>query len=73
DITYFGSQPWPFSNSLMIGFTAKWASGEIQMDPVEIMDAEWFAPDQIPTIPPKLSIARELIDAFIATHEKSPG
>lgn len=68
DITYFGSQPWPFSGSLMIGFTAKWASGEIQMDPVEIMDAAWFAPDELPVVPPKLSIARELIDAFIYTH-----
>ena len=28
EIRYFGSQPWPFPNSLMIGFTAEWRSGE---------------------------------------------
>ncbi len=65
DIRYFGSQPWPFSNSLMIGFTARWASGEIVADPVEIMEAAWYAPDALPVVPPKLSIARELIDDFV--------
>ena len=66
DIHYFGSQPWPFSGSLMIGFTAKWASGEVHADPTEIFDAGWFARDAIPVVPPKLSIARELIDAFVS-------
>ncbi|MEO6773619.1 MAG: NAD(+) diphosphatase [Kofleriaceae bacterium] len=65
DIRYFGSQPWPFTSSLMIGFTAHWASGEIHAEPTEIMDAGWFARDAIPVVPPKLSIARELIDAFV--------
>jgi len=27
NITYFGSQPWPFPNSLMVAFTAEWAGG----------------------------------------------
>jgi NAD+ diphosphatase len=66
DIRYFGSQPWPFTSSLMIGFTAKWASGELVADPVEILDPTWFAPDDLPTIPPRLSIARALIDDFVA-------
>jgi len=66
DIRYFGSQPWPFTGSLMIGFTARWKSGELNADPTEIMDAGWFARDEIPVVPPKLSIARELIDAFVA-------
>ncbi len=65
DIRYFGSQPWPFTSSLMIGFTARWASGDLVEDPAEIMDAGWFAPDAIPVVPPKLSIARELIDDFV--------
>lgn len=65
DIRYFGSQPWPFSGSLMIGFTARWAGGEIVEDPTEIADAGWFAPDALPPIPPRLSIARELIDDFV--------
>ncbi|MBA3500285.1 MAG: NAD(+) diphosphatase, partial [Deltaproteobacteria bacterium] len=66
DIRYFGSQPWPFTSSLMIGFTAKWASGEIVADPTEILEADWFAPDALPVLPPKLSIARDLIDAFVS-------
>ncbi|HEV7555446.1 MAG TPA: NAD(+) diphosphatase [Kofleriaceae bacterium] len=68
DIRYFGSQPWPFTNSLMVGFTAKWAGGELRADPTEIADAAWFAPDEIPRIPPKLSIARDLIDDFVRRH-----
>jgi NAD+ diphosphatase len=65
DISYFGSQPWPFTSSLMIGFTTQWASGEIHADPTEIMEAAWFSPDALPVIPPRLSIARELIDSFV--------
>src|SRR5262249_24492108 len=65
EIRYFGSQPCPFSGSLMIGFTAKSAAGEIAVDRSEIVDAGWFAPDQLPAnILPRLSIARELIDDF---------
>jgi len=68
DIRYFGSQPWPFTSSLMIGFTARWAAGEIVAEPSEIEDAAWFAPDALPVVPPKLSIARELIDDFVRRH-----
>lgn len=64
DIRYFGSQPWPFPNSLMLGFTAQWAGGEIAVDGEEIVDAQWFAPDELPMIPGELSIARKLIDAW---------
>ena len=68
DITYFGSQPWPFPNSLMIAFTAEYAAGEIRIDNNEIMDAGWFAPHELPAIPDKVSIARRLIDSFIHKH-----
>jgi NAD+ diphosphatase len=68
DIRYFGSQPWPFTGSLMIGFTARWAGGDIVADPTEIADADWFLPDELPRIPPRLSIARELIDDFVRRH-----
>ncbi|MDF2695337.1 MAG: pyrophosphatase [Labilithrix sp.] len=66
DIRYFGSQPWPFPHSLMIGFTAEWAEGEIAVDGDEIADARWFSADELPMIPPPLSIARRLIDAWVA-------
>ena len=69
DIRYFGSQPWPFPDSLMIGFTARYAGGEIRVDGEEIMDARWFTADQLPNIPPKISIARSLIDWFVIKQQ----
>lgn len=66
DVRYFASQPWPFPNSLMLGFHAAWAGGEIVVDGDEIADAQWFAADDLPMIPGKLSIARALIDDWLA-------
>lgn len=65
-IRYRSSQPWPFPHSLMIGFVAEWAGGEIEVDGVEIAEAAWFSTDDLPPIPPRLSIARHLIDDWIA-------
>ena len=64
NIRYFGSQPWPFPNSLMIAFVAEYAQGDITIDGSEIIDAAWFSKDKIPQIPPSISIARQLIDWF---------
>jgi NAD+ diphosphatase len=72
DIRYVASQPWPFPNSLMLGFTARWVSGDIRVDGVEIADAQWFAPDELPSIPGKLSIARRLIDGWISRQGARP-
>ncbi|MGQ4647966.1 NAD(+) diphosphatase [Lyngbya aestuarii] len=68
DIRYFSSQPWPFPNSLMIGFTATYASGNICVEPEELVDAAWFSKHNLPQVPSKLSIARKLIDWFVSTH-----
>ena len=65
DVRYWGSQPWPFPHSLMVGFTAAWKSGEIEIDPAEIVDAQWFRREEMPPIPPPISIARKLIDAWL--------
>jgi NAD+ diphosphatase len=65
NLRYFGSQSWPFPNSLMIAFTAEYGQGEIRIDPSEIVDAGWFAVRDLPRIPDKVSIARRLIDWFI--------
>ena len=64
NVRYFGSQPWPFPNSLMIGFTAEWESGEIKVDGKEISHADWYDAGSLPEIPPKMAIAREIIDWF---------
>lgn len=66
NIRYWKSQPWPFPHSLMLGFFADYDSGALVPDGKEILRAQWFDPDGLPQIPPKLSIARELIDAFTA-------
>lgn len=68
NVRYFGSQPWPFPNSLMIGFLADYAGGDIRIDPTEIEDARWFTPDALPLLPSKLSIARTLVDHYLAKH-----
>jgi NAD+ diphosphatase len=68
EIRYFGSQPWPFPNSLMIGFHADYASGELVLDPAEIADAGWYRADALPLVPPPLSIARALIDDYLRRH-----
>jgi NAD+ diphosphatase len=65
DIRYFGSQPWPFPHSLMVGFTAEWADGEITIDDDELVHADWFAADALPQLPPQFSIARRLIDDWL--------
>jgi len=66
DLRYFGSQPWPFPHSLMVGFVAQYASGEIRPQVGEIEDAGWFGVDDLPGLPSRFSIARALIDDFIA-------
>jgi NAD+ diphosphatase len=65
EITYRASQAWPFPHSVMIGFTARWTSGEITIDESEIVDAQWYHVDDLPTIPPPFAISRWLIDGHI--------
>jgi NAD+ diphosphatase len=52
----------------MLGFRATWLEGDIEIDPVEIVDAQWYRADDLPQVPPGISIARKLIDAWVAEH-----
>ena len=65
NIRYFGSQPWSLSNSLMVGFTAEYAGGEICVDGVETIAADWFSAVNLPNIPDPYTISRKLIDWFV--------
>jgi NAD+ diphosphatase len=65
-LRYFRSQSWPFPHSLMVAFLAEHAGGEIVREEAEIGDAGWFPIDRLPTIPHRLSIARQLIDFAVA-------
>jgi len=71
NVQYFGSQPWPFPHSLMVGFTAEYAGGDIVLQDEEISDAKWFTLETLPKVPGKISIARKLIDNFIDTQQQS--
>lgn len=76
DITYVTSQPWPFPRSLMLGFHARLAAGvdpeALTPDPSEISELRWFTrdelrtPDASLTLPMPLSIARWMIDRWVA-------
>jgi NAD+ diphosphatase len=68
NIRYFKSQGWAFSDSLMIGFIADYAGGELIPDGKEIKEAGWFTRDALPSIPGPPSIAYELIQHFIKNY-----
>ena len=65
NLHYFGSQPWPYPCGLMVGFTADYDSGKIHLQRSELSKGSWFDRDHLPHIPEKLSIARQLIDAWL--------
>jgi len=77
DIRYFGSQTWPFPSNIMIGFRAEYASGELKPDGEEVVESGWFDRVHLPEIPRPGSIARTMIDAWVAEgatsrHAASP-
>lgn len=71
NLKYFGSQPWPYSGSLMVAFTAEWLSGEISVDGEEILEAGWFGPQDLPLVPGWGSVAGKLIDWFKRAYGSS--
>ncbi|PKL58470.1 MAG: NAD(+) diphosphatase, partial [Methanomicrobiales archaeon HGW-Methanomicrobiales-5] len=70
NIRYFGSEPWPFPHSFMIGFVADYAGGEITIDNNEIVSAAWFDRDHLPLIPSTMSISRALIDRWVEDRSR---
>ena len=70
NLRYFGSQPWPFSQSLMVGFTCEWQSGDLCIDPNEIAEADWFDFDDLPKLPPPIGLSRLMIDTLIAKSKE---
>ncbi|WP_405290169.1 NAD(+) diphosphatase [Methanobrevibacter sp.] len=65
NLQYQRSQSWPFPNSLMLGFTAEYESGNIKVDGDEILRAEWFKKDEIIRYESDISISDWLIQEFI--------
>ncbi|WP_024553526.1 NAD(+) diphosphatase [Franconibacter helveticus 513] len=66
NLRYVTSQPWPFPQSLMTAFVAEYESGEIKIDPKELLDAGWYRYDQLPLLPPPGTVARRLIEDTVA-------
>ena len=67
NIRYYGSQPWPYPCGLMVGFLAEYDGGAIHLQRSELSRGAWFNRHHLPQIPEKLSIARQIIDYWLAT------
>jgi NAD+ diphosphatase len=65
NLKYFGSQAWPYPCGLMVGYNADYISGDIHIQKEELARASWFTKDNLPKIPEKLSIARQILDDWI--------
>ncbi|TWH65016.1 NAD+ diphosphatase [Azomonas agilis] len=63
---YITSQSWPFPHSLMLGFHVQYLHGEIRLQPEEIEEARWFPLNALPNLPGPHTIARHLIDCYLA-------
>lgn len=61
NITYRGSQSWPFPCQLMLAFEAEYDGGEIKCQEEEIVDAQWFDYESLPQTPTEGSVAYRLI------------
>lgn len=68
NLTYFGSQPWPYPCGLMVGFMAEYELGDIHLQRSELSRGAWFRYDKLPQIPQKLSIARKIIDKWLEQY-----
>lgn len=70
DVTYRGSQPWPFPRSLMLGYEARVVGGELGAGDGELEDVRWFSRDELRAaaalLPPPTSIAHWLITGWLA-------
>jgi NAD+ diphosphatase len=63
NLRYYGSQSWPFPDSLMVAFFADYAGGTITPDPSEIEAADWFPCNSLPALPEQMSLAWQMIEA----------
>jgi NAD+ diphosphatase len=77
EIAYRSSQPWPFPGSLMLGFVARWTSGEPAIGDGELEDVRWFTREEIASgsvkLPPRQAIARRLIEDWLGREAPDTG
>ena len=65
NVRYFASQPWPYPAGLMVGFTADYDGGELKLQRSELGGGGWFRRDNLPEMPNRSSLARQLIDDWL--------
>lgn len=68
NIRYFGSQPWPYPCGLMVGFTARYSGGDLQLQKTELAGGGWFTRNNLPEVPGQVSIAGQLIRDWLTTE-----
>lgn len=65
NLRYFKSQPWAFSQSVLMGFFAELdGNPEVKIDKTELSEATWFSRETIPPCETTLSLTNEMIEAF---------
>lgn len=71
NLRYFHSQPWPFSQSLLVGFFADVDGDEvITLNDGELEEARWFMREELPELPHTLTLTNTLIRAFSERRER---
>ena len=73
NLTFVGSQCWPFPSQLMVGFTAEYDCGEVIPDLDELESVRWFRCDSMPPTFSSRSIAGWMIERHLAARRKSKG
>jgi NAD+ diphosphatase len=69
DITYVGSQPWPYPDQLMAGFTARYIAGEIHLQTDELDAADWYEYDDLPGLPMQESLSYQIITQWSQSRQ----
>ena len=65
NLTYYKSQPWPFSGTLLMGFFCDLdGEEEINLDREELAMAEWFDREKMPVEREDLSLTNDMMMAF---------
>lgn len=80
EVAYQGSQPWPFPASLMMAFTGRALTTDIQVDGVEVADARWFERGELVdavqrgaiALPGQSSVARALLHQWLGHTLPTP-
>lgn len=69
NIRYFGSQPWSFSDTMMVGYTAELAGEDTTVpQESEIVEARWLTPAEVPMPDSNISMGGTLINRYLARH-----